>query len=159
MAKAAAAGALSLSQVSNTYSRDAMLLWLRYHIAETFFFLGIYDTASKFQVQQTAELILDHEVFAHLNLDEFLLFLNKFKQGEYGKIYQSARPNPQEFLACLKPFWNELLEYRIRAAERERNAQLLKERGSYTPPTPEQQKRIDEIRQRISEKFNPKKKL
>jgi len=101
-------------------------MWLRFHIAETFAFLGIYDTASKHQVVQTAELILDHEVFGQMNLDEFLTFLKYFKRGDYGKIYQSKRPNPQEFLMCLKPFWNELVEYRIHVAKKEEEARLRK---------------------------------
>lgn len=94
-------------------------MWLRFHIAETFAFLGIYDTASKGQIVQTAELILDHELFGQMNLSEFLTFLKYFKRGDYGKIYQSARPNPQEFLACLRPFWNELVEHRIKVVKAE----------------------------------------
>lgn len=99
-------------------------MWLRFHIAETFAFLGIYDTASKRQIVQTAELIIDHEVFGQMNLDEFLQFLTQFKRGDYGKIYQSARPNPQEFLMCLKPYWNQLVEYRIRLAKEKEEARL-----------------------------------
>lgn len=94
-------------------------MWLRFHIAETFAFLGIYDTASKGQIVQTAELILDHELFGQMNLSEFLTFLKYFKRGDYGKIYQSARPNPQEFLACLRPFWNELIEHRVKVVQAE----------------------------------------
>lgn len=117
--KAVEGGAPTFIDVNNYFSREGTLMWLRFHIAETFAFLGIYDTASKYQVQQTAELILDHEMFKHLNLDEFLQFLSQFKRGDYGKIYQSARPNPQELLACLSPFWNDLMQHRIRAQQRE----------------------------------------
>ena len=113
MKSAAESPAPTFHDVTAYFSRSATLLWLRFHIAETFAFLGIYDTASKYQVRQTAELILDHEIFSQLNLHEFLLFLSRFKRGDYGKIYQSARPNPQEFLQCLRPFWNELAEQRI----------------------------------------------
>ena len=105
--------------VSDYFGEDATRFWLRLHIAETFAFLGIYDTASKYQVQQTADLILSHEIFGQLTLSEFLCFLNRFKMGSYGKIYQSARPNPQEFLMCLAPFWNELCHERGKAAEKE----------------------------------------
>ena len=115
-------GSPTFITVTNYFSRGATLMWLRFHIAETFAFLGIYDTASKEQIRQTAQLILDHEIYGHLNLDEFLLFLSRFKRGDYGKIYQSARPNPQEFLMCLRPFWNELADYRIRLAKREEEA-------------------------------------
>lgn len=114
--KAAASAAPTLVTVSATYSREAALLLLRYHIAETFDFIGITDTVTKRQIVHTAELILDHELYGHLNLDELLLFLRRFKQGDYGKVYQSARPNPQEFLQCLRPFWEELVEHRIRIA-------------------------------------------
>lgn len=117
--KAAESHAPTFHDVTNRFSRDASLLWLRSHIAETFIFIGIFDTASKRQIVQTAELILDHEIYGQLTLDEFLVFLRKFKQGEYGKIYQSARPNPQEFIMCLRPFWNELMEHRMRAAQKE----------------------------------------
>jgi hypothetical protein len=120
--KAVGGGSPTFHDVTNFFSREATLMWLRFHIAETFAFLGIYDTASKIQIVQTAELILDHEVFGQLNLDEFLQFLSRFKRGDYGKIYQSARPNPQEFLMCLQPFWNELVKHRIKAAEQERLA-------------------------------------
>lgn len=118
--EAAGGHAPTFRDVSNFFGEDATLMWLRFHIAETFAFVGIYDTASKMQVVQTAELILDHEVYGQLNLDEFLLFLKKFKRGDYGKIYQSARPNPQEFMLCLKPFWQELMEERAAAEERAR---------------------------------------
>jgi hypothetical protein len=105
--------------VTNFFGEDATLFWLRFHIAETFAFLGIYDTVSKFQVQQTADLIISHEIYGQLTLSEFLCFLTRFKRGDYGKIYQSARPNPQEFLSCLRPFWNELVEHRIKIVKAE----------------------------------------
>lgn len=125
--KAAESPAPTFRDVTNYFSRDATLMWLRFHVAETFAFLGIYDTASKGQIMQTAELILDHEIFGQLNLDEFLLFLSRFKRGDYGKIYQSARPNPQEFLMCLTPFWNELIDHRILVQKQIDEAQRKKE--------------------------------
>lgn len=122
--KAAQSTAPTFRDVTTFFSRDATLMWLRFHIAETFAFIGIYDTASKGQIIQTAEIILDHEIFGQLNLDEFLLFLSRFKFGDYGKIYQSARPNPQEFLMCLKPFWNELAEFRHKRYLKEEEQRL-----------------------------------
>ena len=110
--------------ISAFFGEDAMRFWLRLHIAETFAFLGIYDTASKYQVQQTADLIMQHEIYGQLTLSEFLCFLQRFKMGSYGKIYQSSRPNPQEFLMCLRPFWNELCQERGKADEKERQKQL-----------------------------------
>lgn len=124
IAKAAESHSPTFIDVTNFFSRDAALLWLRFHIAETFAFIGIYDTASIWQVRQTAELILDHEIFGKLNLEEFLVFLSRFKRGDYGKIYQSARPNPQEFLMCLRPFWHELVAHRIRLAEAKEKQRL-----------------------------------
>jgi hypothetical protein len=118
--KAVASNAPTFHDVSDMFGEQATKFWLRFHIAETFAFLGIYDTASKFQVQQTADLILSHEIFGQLTLDEFLCFLQRFKRGDYGKIYNSARPNPQEFLQCLQPFWNELSYQRGKKAEKER---------------------------------------
>ena len=134
------------------FGEQATKFWLRFHIAETFAFLGIYDTASKFQVQQTADLILSHEIFGQLTLDEFLCFLQRFKRGDYGKIYQSARPNPQEFLMCLRPFWNELLDHRIRAAQAEQQRRLDEQRPA-APPTPEERQKIDQIRERLAKRF------
>lgn len=119
LSSAVAGRSPTFHDVTGRYSRQATLLWLRYHIAETFAFIGIFDTVTKHQILQTAELIVDHEVYGQLNLEEFLVFLRKFKQGEYGKVYQSARPNPQEFILCLRPFWSELQEQRRRAADRE----------------------------------------
>ena len=110
--------------VSTYFGEDATKFWLRLHIAETFAFLGIYDTASKYQVQQTADLIMQHEIYGQLTLSEFLCFLQRFKMGSYGKIYQSQRPNPQEFLMCLRPFWNELCQERGKADEKERQRKM-----------------------------------
>lgn len=110
--------------VRDYFGEDATRFWLRLHIAETFAFLGIYDTASKYQVQQTADLILSHEIYGQLTLSEFLCFLQRFKRGDYGKIFQSARPNPQEFLQCLQPFWNELSHARGKQAEKERQERI-----------------------------------
>ena len=125
--KAVASNAPTFHDVSNFWGENSAKFWLRFHIAETFAFLGIYDTASKFQVQHTADLIMQHEIYGQLTLDEFLCFLQRFKMGEYGKIYQSNHPNPQEFLTCLQPFWNELCQERGRAEEKARQERSTRE--------------------------------
>ena len=122
--KAVSEKAPTFRDVTNFFGEGATKFWLRFHIAETFAFLGIYDTASKYQVQQTADLILSHEIFGQLTLAEFLCFLKRFKMGAYGKIYQSQRPNPQEFLMCLIPFWNDLKDERGRQEEKNRQIRL-----------------------------------
>jgi hypothetical protein len=58
--------------------------------------------------------------------------------GHYGKIYQSARPNPQEFLMCLTPFWNELSEERGKLIEKERQEKISRERHDPTNITYEE---------------------
>lgn len=131
VSKAAESTAPTLCNVTNYFSREATLMWLRFHVAETFAFIGIYDTASVEQIRQTAELIIDHEIFGQLNLDEFLCFLKQFKRGDYGKIYNSARPNPQEFLQCLTPFWNELVEHRIRLSNQQAQQHIESETEEY----------------------------
>lgn len=125
--KAVSEKAPTFHDVSNFWGESSTKFWLRFHIAETFAFLGIYDTASKFQVQHTADLILSHEIFGQLTLSEFLCFLQRFKRGDYGKIYNSSRPNPQEFLQCLQPFWNDLCYQRGRQAEKERQEQISRD--------------------------------
>lgn len=125
--KAVESKAPTFHDVTNFWGDDSTKFWLRFHIAETFAFLGIYDTASKYQVQQTADLIMQHELYGQLTLSEFLCFLQRFKMGLYGKIYQSNRPNPQEFLMCLQPFWNELSQVRGKQAEKERQEKLMAE--------------------------------
>ena len=149
--EAASKRAPNFHNVTAFFGEDATKFWLRFHIAETFAFLGIYDTASKLQVQQTADLILTHEIYGQLTLREFLAFLQRFKRGDYGRIYQSSRPNPQEFLACLKPFWQDLSAERARAEQAKRLAQ---EHRDSRPLTPEEQTRLAEIKQRLSEKFH-----
>ena len=152
--KAVAANAPTFHDVTNFWGEQATAFWLRFHIAETFAFLGIYDTASKYQIQQTAELILSHEIFGQLTLSEFLCFLQRFKLGRYGKIYNSNRPNPQEFLMCLTPFWSELCQERGREEERRRIERLQQEHRNQQPPTPEQLEHIRDIQQRLQKKFN-----
>lgn len=125
--KAVAAKAPTFHDVTDFYGEKATLFWLRYHIADTFLFIGIYDTSSKYQIQQTAELILQHEIFSQLTLAEFLNFLQRFKQGRYDKIYQSNHPNPQEFLRCLQPYWNELCHQRGKQEEIDRIEKLSEE--------------------------------
>ena len=151
--KAVASKAPTFHDISDYFGEEATLFWLRFHIAETFAFLGIYDTASAYQIRQTADLIVQHEIFGQLTLDEFLCFLQRFKQGLYGKIYNSARPNPQEFLMCLQPFWNELSYQRGKQAEKEQVERLSRELHETKPPTPEEQQRIEEIQARLSERF------
>lgn len=128
--KAVSSKAPTFHDVTSFFSEKATLFWLRFHIAETFAFLGIYDSASVYQIRETAELILNHEIYGQLTLDEFLCFILRFKQGRYGKIYQSNRPNPQEFLQCLQPYWNELSYERGKQAERERQEQISRDRNS-----------------------------
>ena len=151
--KAVSSGAPTFHSVTDFFGEEATRFWLRFHIAETFAFLGIYDTASKYQVQQTAELILSHEIFGQLTLAEFLCFLQRFKLGRYGKIYQSQRPNPQEFLMCLTPFWNELCQERGREEGRRRQEKAKEERENCKPPTPEEQEHIREIQKKLQNKF------
>ena len=122
--KAVEARAPTFHDVSAFWGENSTRFWLRFHIAETFAFLGIYDTASKYQVQHTADLIMQHEIYGQLTLSEFLCFLQRFKMGTYGKIYQSNRPNPQEFLMCLQPFWNELCQERWKMSEQERLSKM-----------------------------------
>lgn len=124
--KSVAEKAPTFHDVTDYFGENSTKFWLRFHIAETFAFLGIYDTASKYQVQQTADLILSHEIYGQLTLSEFLCFLQRFKRGDYGKIYQSQRPNPQEFLQCLRPFWNDLSYARGKQAEKERQEMMSK---------------------------------
>lgn len=124
--KAVSSKAPTFHDVTNFFSEQSTLFWLRFHIAETFAFLGIYDRASVYQIRETAELIMQHELYGQLTLDEFLCFLKRFKTGVYGKIYQSSRPNPQEFLQCLAPFWEELSRERGRQEEKERQAKISK---------------------------------
>jgi hypothetical protein len=128
--KAVAAKAPTFHDISTLYGESATLFWLRYHIADTFLFVGIYDTATKYQIQQTADLILKHEIYGQLTLAEFLNFLQRFKQGMYDKIYQSNHPNPQEFLRCLQPFWNDLCYARGKQEEKERLDKLSEEKHS-----------------------------
>ena len=154
--KAVSSKSPSFHDVSAFFSEKSTLFWLRFHIAETFAFLGIYDSASVYQIRETAELILQHEIYGQLTLDEFLCFLQRFKQGRYGKVYQSARPNPQEFLQCLQPFWNELSHERGKQAERERQEQLSRDRHS--PDNINYSQWLEEKRQRGEEVysgFNP----
>lgn len=151
--KAVSAKAPTFHDVSNMFGDDSMLFWLRYHIAKTFLFLGIYDQASKFQVQETAELIMQHEIYGQFTLSEFLCFLQRFKQGRYDKIYNSNHPNPQEFLRCLQPFWNDLCHERGRAAEKERQERLSTELREAPQPTKEDLEHIEEIRQRLAQKY------
>ena len=127
MARAVESKAPTFHDVTNFFGEESTKFWLRFHIAETFAFLGIYDTASKYQVQHTADLIMQHEIYGQLNLSEFLCFLQRFKMGLYGKIYQSNRPNPQEFLMCLQPFWNELCQERGKAEEKARQERISRD--------------------------------
>lgn len=135
---AVASKAPTFHDVSDIFGESATLFWLRYHIADTFLFVGIYDNSSKYQIQQTAELILQHEIYGQLTLAEFLNFLQRFKQGRYDKIYNSNHPNPQEFLRCLQPFWNELCYARGKQEEKERIDRLSAERNSGNNITYEQ---------------------
>lgn len=151
--KAVSAKAPTFHDVENMFGDDSMLFWMRYHIAKTFLFLGIYDQASKFQIQETAELIMQHEIYGQLTLSEFLCFLQRFKQGRYDKIYNSNHPNPQEFLRCLQPFWNELSYERGRQEERDRQELLSRQLHDSKPPTPEEQRHIDDIKERLTKKF------
>jgi hypothetical protein len=128
--KAVSSKAPTFHDVTGFFSEKATLFWLRFHIAETFAFLGIYDSASVYQIRETAELILQHEIYGQLTLDEFLCFLQRFKQGRYGRIFNSNHPNPQEFLKCLDPFWNELSHERGKQSEKERQEQIARDRRS-----------------------------
>ena len=128
--KSVAAKAPTFHDIANDYSEEAIVFWLRFHIADTFAFLGIFDQSSKYQIRQTAELIIQHEIFGQLTLQEFLCFLTRFKRGDYGKIYNSNRPNPQEFLQCLQPFWNDVSYWRGKQAEKDRVERLSAERHS-----------------------------
>lgn len=131
--RAVALKAPTFHDVTKSYGEDATAFWMRYHIAETFLFVGIYDQASKYQIRHTAELILEHEIYGQLTLSEFLCFLQRFKQGRYERIYNSNHPNPQEFLRCLKPFWEDLMAYRGRQREKELIEEMRKKEQESHP--------------------------
>lgn len=145
--RSVANNAPTFHDVSNFWGEQASLFWLRFHIAETFAFLGIYDKASVYQIRETADLILSHEIYGQLTLDEFLCFLQRFKRGDYGKIYQSQRPNPQEFLQCLQPFWQELSYYRGKQAEKARQERLSRDLRDPENMTREEYEIIKQITQ------------
>lgn len=145
---------VTFRDVVNFFSEKAMLFWLRYHIASTFYFLGIYDQASKYQVRETARMILEHEVYGQFTCAEFLCFLQKFKMGEYGKIYQSRNPNPQEFLMCLKPFWEELSHERQKFEDEERMRSLEADLNDPDRMTYDEWKEIKTIQSMYEMKLN-----
>lgn len=155
--KAVDAKAPTFHDVTNFWGEKATIFWLRFHIAETFYFLGIFDTASKYQIQQTAEMILSHEIYGQLTLSEFLCFLQRFKQGRYGKIFQSNKPNPQEFLMCLQPFWNELCKERGEKEERDQLKKLSEDKKNYRTLSPDETEKIKSIQEKLEKRFNPKK--
>lgn len=139
--------------VSNKFGELSTLFWLRFHIAETFAFLGIYERVSVYQIRQTAELVINHEIYGQITLSEFLVFLRRFKQGRYGKIFNTNRPNPQEFLMCMELFWNELCHERGRAEERERVERISLEKRDFKQPSPEDQEAIRIIQEKLKVRF------
>lgn len=152
--KAVAEKAPTFHDFAKTCGEDAVKFWLRLQIFMAFDFVGISMTASEYQIRETADLILSDEIYSQLTLAEFMCFITKFKRGYFGKIYQSQRPNPQEFLMCLTPFWNELCYERGREEERRLQQKREEESKNYRPPTPEEQARIREIQERLSAKFS-----
>lgn len=122
----------SFGLVTRQYGREAMKFWLRYHIANTFAMIGIYDQFSAAQVRAVADDILDDEIYGQFTCAEFLAFLKGFRMGKYGKIYSTNRPNMQEFLMALKPFWAELQNERGRAISQEQQRQLERDREEWS---------------------------
>ena len=105
----------TLCAVARKYGEDAAKFWLRYQIASTFAVIGIYDQVDAVQVRAVAEDILNDGIYGQFTLPEFLSFLSRFRTGRYGKIYSTNRPNMQEFLMALQPFWKDLQAERGRA--------------------------------------------
>lgn len=101
--------------VAMSYGKDAAKFWLRFQIASTFAVIGIYDQIDAAQVRAVADDILSDEIYGQFTLAEFLSFLSRFRMGRYGKIYSTNRPNMQEFLMALQPFWKDLQAERWRA--------------------------------------------
>lgn len=113
--RAVEAGAPSFGVVTKRYGKDATKFWLRYQIANTFAMIGVYDQFSVEQIRAVADDILNDEIYGQFTFAEFLSFLHRFRLGKYGKIYSTNRPNMQEFLMALQPFWRDLQAERGRA--------------------------------------------
>lgn len=113
--KAVEVVAPTFNAVTKSYGKDATKFWLRYQIANTFAVIGVYDQVDAAQVRAIADDILNDEIYGQFTLPEFLSFLARFRMGKYGKIYSTNKPNMQEFMMALQPFWKDLQIERGRA--------------------------------------------
>ncbi len=79
-------GGMTISLLSHTCSKDAVTFWLRFHIAETLAFVGIFDSTSQHHIKECARLMLVLPEFCNMKLTDLLHFFALVKAGEYGML-------------------------------------------------------------------------
>lgn len=79
-------GGMTISLLSHACTSEAVLFWLRFHIAETLAFVGIYDNTSPHHIKECARLMLVLPNIGNMKLTDLLHFFALVKAGEYGML-------------------------------------------------------------------------
>ena len=75
----------ALSVVRAAYGNGTAKSWLVIQIEDLSKFAGVRDKMNTRQLEQIAEVILSN--WYYLKVTEFMLFINQFKAGRYGRFY------------------------------------------------------------------------
>ena len=77
---------MTIGQLKKKYSRDAALLWLKFHIAITLDYCDLFAQTSLYQVGETARMMLASKGVDDTPLIVILHFFYMIKAGFYGDI-------------------------------------------------------------------------
>lgn len=83
-------GAPTLWDANNTYGAGTSEEWLIYQLSDLSEFTGVGKKISAPQISQMAQLIVGD--YGYLKMTEVMLFLRRFKIGEYGTFYGNVDP-------------------------------------------------------------------
>lgn len=90
----------SLAVISNRFGKKASAAWLVQHLFNLSEFCGCKEKLSKEMMNELGFIIANE--FYYLKVSELMLFMYRFKLGDYGKFYGSV--DPMVILSSLRQF-------------------------------------------------------
>lgn len=90
----------TLALISARFGRSTSAAWLAQHLFKLSEFCGCRDKLSNDMMEELAFIITNE--FYYLKVTELMLFLYRFKLGDYGKFYGSV--DPMVILSSLRQF-------------------------------------------------------
>lgn len=128
-AKAMSSDTPTLVRLDITYGSGSASQWLYRVLQPMFMFLGVNsDKFPKEMVYDLASTVANNQIYNKLTLAEVMIFISRFKSGQYGRFYGDTS-YVLTFMEALKAFWGERASYYEQAERESKERSEAVERG------------------------------